>query len=134
MGGLSALNSHTAYIQGIFDDVGGEAESVDLLDGRLKFFGGAAIGIILKDSAHCSVEATGTELLTGYDYARSARGNAGGDSGLVIADGDAYERHALGERLECGVDAGMGDDDGRSLDELQLRRIFDDDGIAGEGA
>jgi hypothetical protein len=134
MGGLSALNSHTAYIQGIFDDVGGEAESVDLLDGRLKFFGGAAIGIILKDSAHGGVQTPGIELMAGHNYARSARGDTGGDSGLVVADGDAYERDALCEGLERGVDAGMRDDDGCPLDQLQLRRVFDDDGIAGENA
>ena len=134
MGGLSALNSHTAYIQGIFDDVGGEAESVDLLDGRLKFFGGAAIGIILKDGVDGGAQALGVEFAAGHDDAGSAGGDAGGDSGLVVADGDADQRNAFGERLERGVDAGMGDDDGCPLDEFQLGRVFDDDGIAAEDA
>ena len=120
--------------EGIFDDVGGAVESIELLDGDLELLRGLTIRLVHEDGVHGGLQAFLVELAARDDYACSTSGHAGGDSGLVVANGNADQGYAFGEGLERGVNAGVGDDDGCAFDEIELRRVFDDDGIAGEGA
>jgi len=52
--------------------------------------------------------------------------DAGGDSGLVVAERECDERDAFSERFEDGIESSMGDADGCVLEEVELRGVADD--------
>jgi hypothetical protein len=54
-------------------------------------------------------------------------------AGLIVGDRDRHHRHAAAERLEHGVEAGMGDGEGGALQQLELRRKTHHQRVTGQG-
>jgi hypothetical protein len=119
-------------VEGLFDDVGGSVEAVDLLHLGLDAAGCGAVSGVVEGLADGFAQAGGVELAAWDDDAGSAGGDASSYAGLVVALRERDQGNAFGEGFEDGVEAHVGDDGGGALDELQLRRVGDDDRVAGE--
>jgi hypothetical protein len=121
-------------VQGVFDDVDGCFESVDFLQCGLQAAGGCSVLAVFEDGSGCAAQTSDVQLSSWDDDAGAVSFDACRYAGLVVAEGDGYERDALGERLEHGVEAGVGDDGGGSFEELELWSVADDKGISQEGS
>jgi len=121
-------------VQSVFDDVDGCFESVDFLHRGLQAAGSCPVLPVFEDGSGCAAQARDAQLSSWDDDAGAVSFDACRYAGLVVAEGDGYERDALGERLEHGIEAGVGDDGGGSFEELELRSVADDKGISREGS
>ena len=121
-------------MQSVFDDVDGCFESVDFLHCSLQAVGGCPVLPVFEDGSGCAAQAPDVQLSSWDDDAGAVSFDACCYAGLVVADGDGYERDAFGERLEHGIEAGVGDNGGGSFEELKLRSVADDKGISREGS
>lgn len=121
-------------VQRCIHDVRGLIQGVDLPHRRLEMTRGGTVVRAAQEGFDCRTQSLRGEFAPGDHDACSLRGDAGGDSRLVIAKRDAHEGHAFGERFERGVETGVGDDGGGALHDIELRGVANDERITWQRA
>jgi hypothetical protein len=131
---LGARKLQRAVRYGLFEDTldrfGGNVEPAAVRDHvaelpRLVEIRGSAQNFLNR-----LVEAVDTDVIPFQKLADSViGGNAGCDTGLVVANGKGHRGHALYERLERRIESGVRNAECGMLEKLQLSRFVDDDDV-----
>jgi hypothetical protein len=95
--------------EGTLDSFCSDVESATLRDDVLEVLRLFAIRASIQNSFNERVQGVDREAVDSNGFADSVVGNAGSHSELVISDRDGDHGHTVRERLERGVEPGVGD-------------------------
>jgi hypothetical protein len=84
-------------------------------DGPLLPLGVLPVGGVSPDPINGGAQQGYRHSLERHHRTAAAPGNAGGYTGMVVGDRDRYHLHPATQRLQHGVEAGMGDGEGGAL-------------------
>lgn len=116
----------------MLDDGGGFGEAVGFADCVGETAGGGAEVGFCEDLGDGVAEGFRGGVWGGDVEAGAGPGDAGGDAGLVMRDGDGDHGHAGGEAFEGGVHASVGDHEGGAMEHFQLRGEGDGEDVGRE--
>ena len=122
------------YFQRGLDDVRRLVQPIDSPDGVLEPARGGTVVRPGQDGFDCRAQPHRGEFTPGDHDACSLRGDAGGDSRLVVAQRYAHQRHTFGQGFKRGIETGVRDDGRCPLHDIELRSVAHDERITGQCA
>ena len=109
-------------LDGAFHNIGSESEAFNVANFRLPLLCSGAVVRFAENGLQADAKAVRGQPRERHDPGNTQSFETAGNSRLIVGVGNGDHRHTLRQRLEGGIQAGMGDRQRRAAQHLELWR------------